>query len=1300
MEERNVRSNKPRSLAKRVHSRIARHRRLYVEGNRALTYGDLDTAESKIRSAIAIAEVPPAWIQRLGFVQERQKKYRDALRSYYRAISLDGEQAEWFYRAGVCAKSIGNLTEALELFEKAATKDATHARAAEAIATSIPPKTPGWRRLDLLNLSLDISPTAETLRAAAKLAYSMHKYSLCADYLQRLVQGSAPSRADVINLACAMIRTGENEAAYKMLSDIAATDSNSQVKQYGPGAYVDKRKEWDIAFTLHAAEWNQHRSTESSAAFAAAYALDRQYLWHDSLEWYRRANDGRPEPIPYWAYKYAHALERSERYDEAIKWYSRALILGNKTQWDWHYRLGYCALQTGALDTSYHALRTWARKSLDPEAMDAGHESDAHGRVAHQSDSGDVREGHDQETYLYTLESASEKLIIECETDLAGAPNVPRREIARARKCRMAGDSHTAARHYAKFLRSTVTPDIPELLEISKFEYECGNKRASISMLLNSREFFRPDGMDVKQLTKSQYTRRRMRYAEYMERLPVDSKAILFESFWGTRISDNPLALYNYLNADERFAEYTFYWTYQESTEVPRSLSDDGRTVLVKYGSEAYDRVLATSGTLVNNTSFVEYFQRRAGQKYVNTWHGTPLKTLGRRINTGILEHANVARNFMQTTLLALPNEHTAETLIRDYDVSAVSASEWRVTGSPRLDALNASTSEELLATRKKLGISEEDGRRIVFYAPTWRGSADNRSADAEICREALSAIAKDSGNIVVFRAHHLVESGVAIADARVIVAPSTLDTYEIMSVADVLVTDYSSLLFDFLVTGRQVISYQPDLVKYRDERGLYLEPSDVINEVANSPGELESLLERESFTPDNLYKRSQLKFCDYEDGLSSQRIADYIYAGGASHGRVRSKGAAKRVVFFESLIPNGIRSSFLNLCNTVDPDEYDFTVALDVQAVRDNEDRADGLQMLPEHVSVIGRIGAMHTTMEERYALNQYASRLGDVSPALTSLVHSAYEREFRRVFGVPQPETLFVDFEGYSRFWNALIAYGTPDTNGNGVILHNQMDREMEVRFPHLAEIIRNYGAYDSIASVARSISDGNKKAARALSVPLRSEPLVVHNIIDVRSIKERAARPESEWSRDSTAFPKLVSAARVSPEKNHVLMVDAFWEVKRQYPQAELVILGDGPSMSTVRNRIDRLGLSESVHTPGFVNNPMPTIAESDLFFLTSAHEGQPMVLFEAMALGLPIVTTPVPGCVEAIEEGEGAVADPNPKALAKAVAEVLSEKTSFTFSGAEYNSRALAELSGFIQTMQQSSAGRVGRDGAKR
>lgn len=1268
----------------RARQLFSARRRAYAAGNRALNKGDLGAAEHLIRRSLANGNHPASWLQRLGLVQERAHKYQEALSTYYAAITEDSNRAEWYYRAGACAKHLGNITEALELFEHALTKDSQHTRAANALAASIPSTTPGWRKRELLQRAICVSPQAETLRDAAKLAYSMHNYDETIAHLDAIRDKDLDEKADTILLARALVRLDETKRAHLLLRSLSVSDSDPKARSVGPGYYADRHEEWELAFKLHEAEWETRAATQPQAAFGAAYALDRQYFWEASLEWYERALQSDLGTKPYWNYKYAHALERTERYELAAQWYSRALSLGQKQQWDWYYRLGYCHSRSSQHEQAYLSLRTWATQSVR-------YEGPAPFTVNPATPSTSIGPLEDAlDTFNASLDGTAEHLALELQSSLRGPKNVARRELAKARLALRRGQTDQAVAHYRACLRANIVPNAPTAVEVADLLYATMLLEEAVTVLLDLREFSRPDGLDPKRLITSSYERRKARYAEYCDRFAIVPNTVLFETYWGTRISDNPLALYRHLVTDPRFNNHVFYWVYQSTTQIPEALQDDGRTILVEYGTQQYDRVLAATETLINNTSFVEYFQRRKTQRYINTWHGTPLKTLGKRIRTGVLEHANVSRNLMQTSLLALPNIHTANTLLHDYGVYGITQSAATVTGSPRLDELSGEPSvASRLHTREQLGIPPADRRRIVFYAPTWRGSATHRSQDNEIAHLALDTIAEDTSVIPVFRAHHLVETELENLDDRVIVAPQKLNTYDILEAADVLVTDYSSLLVDFLVTGRQAIAFVPDLAEYRSERGLYLDPNTLVSDCATDAESLRGLLSHKDFNPDAKYLASRDRLCGLEDGDASRRIADYICTNIVEGENLNARPAQQTVVFCESMIPNGIRSSFISLCNKIDPDRYRFVVVLDVNQVEHSSDRQHGLASLPPHVEVVGRTGQMLQTLEERYAVQQSSRRFGDIPKPLDAIVDSAYKREFRRIFGQPQPGTIFIDFEGYSRFWNALFGRGIPESASNGVVLHNQMDLEREARFPYLAEIIRNYRHYNGISSVATAISDDNHAAARHLDVPLKVIPTVLHNTIDTDKIVAAAGNGVSHWDSFPDAYPKIVTAARLSPEKNQSLMIEAMRTLVKTHSSAKLIILGDGPSMSTLRSQVHNYELDDVVHFAGFERNPMPTIKDSDVFVLTSKHEGQPMVIFEAMVLGLPVVTTPVPGCVEALGFGSGAITEYDAGQVAEDIISVLKRSEPVSFDHDAYNLRALEEFDQFIGLLSEAN-----------
>ena len=173
--------------------------------------------------------------------------------------------------------------------------------------------------------------------------------------------------------------------------------------------------------------------------------------------------------------------------------------------------------------------------------------------------------------------------------------------------------------------------------------------------------------------------RMRFMYAKYYTGAPVDRRIILFESFHGKEISDTPLAMARALldmPADTMTADglkVSDYKLYFSSNDLERdralieSLGYGGRIELAHIHSEEYAKLLATAGLLVNNSSFPSYIVRREEQRYLQTWHGTPWKTLGRSMKGELASIHNSQHNFIQASHLLFPNDFTKEVMMRDY---------------------------------------------------------------------------------------------------------------------------------------------------------------------------------------------------------------------------------------------------------------------------------------------------------------------------------------------------------------------------------------------------------------------------------------------------------------------------------------------------------------------------------------------------------------------------------------------------------------------------------------------------------
>ena len=320
--------------------------------------------------------------------------------------------------------------------------------------------------------------------------------------------------------------------------------------------------------------------------------------------------------------------------------------------------------------------------------------------------------------------------------------------------------------------------------------------------------------------------RMRFVYAKYYTGEPVDEKVILFESFHGKEISDSPLAMARALLDMPCAGDYRLWFSTNDldrDNDVLKKLGLSDAISLVHIHSEEYARLLAVAGIMVNNSSFPSYIVRREGQKYLQTWHGTPWKTLGRSMRGELASIHNSQHNFIQASHLLFPNEFTKKAIMHDYVLDDIYTGKVITHGYPRC----AVFCDKAKAAEVKKACGDESFSTLA-YMPTWRGQ-DNRNIetgtfveDTLIQLKAMDEALADDQKLYV-NLHPIVQSDIDLGGfAHIHPFPKDVEKYEFINSMDALITDYSSVFFDYSITGKPVILFTYDYDNYASERGMY----------------------------------------------------------------------------------------------------------------------------------------------------------------------------------------------------------------------------------------------------------------------------------------------------------------------------------------------------------------------------------------------------------------------------------------------------------------------------------------------
>jgi len=768
-------------------------------------------------------------------------------------------------------------------------------------------------------------------------------------------------------------------------------------------------------------------------------------------------------------------------------------------------------------------------------------------------------------------------------------------------------------------------------------------------------------------------------YTEYFETQAVTDNTILYESFHGSSLACNPYALFLSLLDSPEHEGWTHIWVLNDKSKIPEWLKSRSNVIFVARGCDLYMRYLTSVRYLVNNTTFPEYFMRKPGQAYLNTWHGTPWKTLGKDNLGQFFEHKNSTRNFLHATHMISPNRYTTEVLVDRYDIRGLFQGVMVESGYPRMDLTLNMTQARKEEIRKLVGVAKDD--KVILYAPTWRGTHGTVKFDLDRLLHDLNQM-NDMGGVVLFRGHHMVEKLLRDTKLDTRIVPSDIDTNELLGITDVLITDYSSIFFDFVPTNKPIIHYVYDYEQYAAERGLYLPLEDMpglaCKDIIGVKLAVRKMLQA-GWTPPAQYLAAKARFCPRDDGAATQRVRDLLFKDQYDE-NVAAGDSAKPILFYAgALIPNGITTSFLNLCENIDRTRYRPVIILDPKNLENHPDRLEQFAKVKNNIQSLGRCGRMNMTAEERRLIDEFIFNYDLPNEKAWKICARAYEREFLRMFGYTKFESV-VNFEGYSQFWAAVMAFAPQEsTKQRSVYLHNDMHGEWRVRFSYLESVLRIYDQHDSLISVTESINGEN---ARNLSTEFSiSEAKFKYcdNTLTPATIRSRSLEPmpagAPAWLGDSQ-YRVFVSMGRLSKEKDHRKLIEAFAEVNMIHPDTKLMILGDGPLRYDLESQIIELGLTESVALAGQYVNPFPLLKAADCFVLSSNHEGQGMVLLEALTLEVPTMSTDIPGPQSVLKDGSGLLVENSVAGLVSGMQQFMDGRLTFTgFDAEAYQRRAI-------------------------
>lgn len=378
------------------------------------------------------------------------------------------------------------------------------------------------------------------------------------------------------------------------------------------------------------------------------------------------------------------------------------------------------------------------------------------------------------------------------------------------------------------------------------------------------------------------------RYQRIQSNTEIDDKLILFCTFNGRSYGDSPKAIYEYMLNDPKFDDYTFVWAFQDPYKFKDVLKNP-RTFIVKAKTASYEETCAKAKYWLFNYRVDDHIYPKDEQVYVQLWHGTPLKKLGYDIvnSDNAMNSLSEIKSKYDTDAskfkyILAPSDFAREKFTSAWNLKAHGKEDKVIVeGYPRNDYLFNYKAEDVEDIKDRIGIPKD--KKIIFYAPTWRDNQHDSKIGYTYEPDIDFDMLKDEFGdeyIILFRIHYLAANKVNLDKYKGFVfdVSNVSDINELYIISDMLLTDYSSVFFDYANLGRPVLFYMYDYEEYQNNlRGFYIDTNELPGPIVQTTSEVVDLIKNIDDTVakyKDKYNDFKQKYNYLDDGQASKRVA------------------------------------------------------------------------------------------------------------------------------------------------------------------------------------------------------------------------------------------------------------------------------------------------------------------------------------------------------------------------------------------------------------------------------------------
>lgn len=412
----------------------------------------------------------------------------------------------------------------------------------------------------------------------------------------------------------------------------------------------------------------------------------------------------------------------------------------------------------------------------------------------------------------------------------------------------------------------------------------------------------------------------------------------------GKNVRGSMQYILNELNHNDAFKDFHIYVKTAKDTEeiVKTYIRQNGwsRTEAVTPDS-VYMELIETAQFLLTEVYLTAAWVKKEGQMYINIWHGTPLKKLGLAKNAkGKHKNGIQQSNFIDADYLLYPNDYTKKHMLESYKVADLMPGKVLKLGYPRTGGMLEAAQSDQTELRKMLA---PNGEHIYAYMPTWKDylKVDQVVAESKELLDYLDANLRED-QILYVNLHHRVSDSLDYSQfKRIRQFPPTVDSYKLLALTDALITDYSSVFYDYLALRRQIVLYCADYELYRKKRGTYMDLMELPFDKAVTPEEVLAAINRgKTYDDEAAYQ----EFCAYDSVENAHKLCS-LFLGTEDEVEVEAipKNKKKKVMIYSDALSECTETQWLRKTaeSCAGSDTVELFISCNQDMVNENKDSA-----------------------------------------------------------------------------------------------------------------------------------------------------------------------------------------------------------------------------------------------------------------------------------------------------------------------------------------------------------------------